>query len=106
MKRIAIDMDEVIADFIPKHLALFNRDYNENISIEDLKGKKLRDLRPHLQDEVTNYLLDPSFFRDLAVMKDSQDVIKELSQYYEIVWNYNNSSLNDIKKKGLISFLR
>ncbi|MDQ0916382.1 hypothetical protein [Paenibacillus sp. V4I5] len=36
MKRIAIDMDEVIADFNLKHLRLFNHDYNENITTEDL----------------------------------------------------------------------
>ncbi|QIZ07699.1 hypothetical protein HFZ78_13935 [Priestia megaterium] len=39
MKKIAIDMDEVIADFTPKFIKHFNRHYNENISIEDLKGK-------------------------------------------------------------------
>lgn len=84
MKRIAIDMDEVIADFNPKHLRLFNRDYNENITIEDLKGTRLRELRPHLKEEIMNYLTDPTFFRDLTVMKDSQEVIRELSEYYEI----------------------
>ncbi|MFY4777404.1 5' nucleotidase, NT5C type [Metabacillus sp. RGM 3146] len=84
MKRIAIDMDEVIADFIPKHIALFNREYNENITVEDLKGKKLRELRPKLKEEIMNYLTEPAFFRDLAVIKDSQEVIKELSEHYEI----------------------
>ncbi|KRF09905.1 5' nucleotidase, NT5C type [Paenibacillus sp. Soil787] len=84
MKRIAIDMDEVIADFIPKQLALFNREYNENITVEDLKGKKLRELRPQLKEEIMNYLTEPNFFRDLAVMKDSQEVIKELGEHYEI----------------------
>ena len=84
MKRIAIDMDEVIADFIPKHLALFNRDHNENITVEDLKGKKLRELRPQLKEEIMNYLTEPTFFRDLAVVKDSQEIIRELSEHYEI----------------------
>ncbi len=84
MKRIAIDMDEVIADFIPKQLALFNRDYNDNITLEDLRGKKLRELRPHLEKEIMNYFEDPSFFRDLQVMEDSQQVIRELSERYEI----------------------
>ncbi|WP_220129540.1 5' nucleotidase, NT5C type [Thermaerobacillus caldiproteolyticus] len=84
MKRIAIDMDGVIADYLSKQLALFNRDHNENITVEDLKGKKLIELRPHLKDEIMNYLKEPSFFRDLEVMKDSQEVIKELSEHYEI----------------------
>lgn len=84
MKRIAIDMDEVIVDFISKHLKIFNQHYNENISVEQLKGTRLRLLRPHLKDEIMNFLKDPSFFRDLEVMKDSQDVIRKLSEHYEI----------------------
>ncbi|MXQ54833.1 5' nucleotidase, NT5C type [Shimazuella alba] len=84
MQRIAIDMDEVMADFVPKHLALFNRDFNENITIEDLKGKKLREYRPHLKMEIRNYITEPTFFRDLAVIKDSQEVIKDLSKQYEV----------------------
>lgn len=84
MKRIAIDMDEVMADFNTKHLALFNRDFNEKVTLEDLNGKKLRELRPELKKEIVNYLHDPTFFRDLGVMKDSQEVIKELSEHYEI----------------------
>lgn len=83
-KRIAIDMDEVIADFNSKHLRVFNRDFNENLTLNDLKGTKLRELRPHLRNEIIAYLHDPSFFRDLEVMKDSRQVIKELSEQYEI----------------------
>ncbi|WP_197719136.1 5' nucleotidase, NT5C type [Paenibacillus baekrokdamisoli] len=77
-------MDEVIADFNSKHLRLFNRDYNENITIEDLRETRLRLLRPHLTSEIINYLNDPTFFRDLDVMEDSQEVIQELSKHYEI----------------------
>jgi 5'(3')-deoxyribonucleotidase len=84
MQRIAIDMDEVIADFNPKHLRVFNRDYNENLTLNDLMGTKLRFLRPHLKKEINAYLRDPSFFRDLDVMKDSQQVIKELNEHYEV----------------------
>jgi 5'(3')-deoxyribonucleotidase len=49
MQRIAIDMDEVIADFNPKHLRVFNRDYNENLTLNDLMGTRLRELRPHFK---------------------------------------------------------
>ncbi|MBV7505536.1 5'-3'-deoxyribonucleotidase [Bacillus sp. sid0103] len=77
-------MDEVIADFTPKFIKHFNRHYNENISIEDLKGKRLNELRPDLRKEMMVYIQEPSFFRDLGVMKDSQEVIKELSEHFEI----------------------
>ncbi|MCQ6563779.1 5' nucleotidase, NT5C type [Paenibacillus mendelii] len=84
MQRIAIDMDEVVADFNLKHLRVFNLDYNENLTIEDLMGTRLRELRPHLKNEIRAYLNDPVFFRDLDVVKDSQQVIQELSDRYEI----------------------
>lgn len=84
MKRIAIDMDEVIADFSAKHIELFNDKYNEKITIEDLHGKKLREIRPNLLNEIMEIIRDSSFFRDLNPIKDSQSVIKELSENYEI----------------------
>lgn len=82
--RIAIDMDDVIADPLPKHLALFNEKYNENITIEDLQGRYLTEVRPELHKEILNILDEPTFFHDLDVIADSQEVIKELSQHYEI----------------------
>lgn len=84
MKRIAIDMDEVIADFTSKHIRLFNEKFNENIQLADMHGKKLRDLRPELTHEIMELIRDPRFFRDLNPLKNSQDVIKELNKYYEV----------------------
>jgi 5'(3')-deoxyribonucleotidase len=84
MKRIAIDMDEVIADFNPKLLQMFNRNHNENLTVDDLMGTRLRQMRPQLQREVIEYIKAPDFFRDLAVVKDSQEVIEELNEQYEI----------------------
>jgi len=84
MKRIAIDMDEVMADFKGKYLALFNREFGENLTVDDLRGVKLLALRPELRSAVRSYIEDPTFFRDLAVMADAQEVIRELSEHYEI----------------------
>lgn len=84
MKRIAIDMDEVIADALPKHVSLFNQKYNETITMKDLNGKKLEDLRPDLKEEINRLIADPLFFRDLVVIEDSADVIKELMEEYQV----------------------
>ncbi|MGD6964476.1 5' nucleotidase, NT5C type [Fictibacillus phosphorivorans] len=83
-KTIAIDMDEVIADFQKKHLSLFNQEYNETLTFEDLKGTRLWNIRPHLENEILAYVNDPGFFKDLEVMEGSQEVIMELNNYYEI----------------------
>jgi 5'(3')-deoxyribonucleotidase len=84
MKRIAVDMDEVIADFVPKHLEIFNRTYSENVRVEDIQGKLLRDHRPERRDEINRLIHDPSFFRDLKPMKDSQRVLEDLTKRFEV----------------------
>ncbi|MDQ0208793.1 5' nucleotidase, NT5C type [Alkalicoccobacillus murimartini] len=83
-KRIAIDMDEVMADFIPKHLSLYNQQYNENITVQELHGCTLESLRPDKEDIIKGYIKEPTFFRDLEVMKDCQEVIEELTSSYEV----------------------
>lgn len=84
-KRIAIDMDEVIADAVKKHIACYNKGFNAAITVDDLQGKKLRQIvEPDLVPQVISYLADAGFFRDLDVIEDSQEVIRELSKHYEI----------------------
>jgi 5'(3')-deoxyribonucleotidase len=64
-KRIAIDMDEVIANILVKINGL------------DLPAKADKALIDH-------HIRMPNFFRDLPVMADSQEIVKRLSEKYEI----------------------
>lgn len=84
MKKIAIDMDEVMADFASKHLRLFNHKFKDTLTLEELQGTRLRYLRPHLADEIIAIVDEDNFFRDLDVVEGSQEVIRELSKEYEI----------------------
>lgn len=84
MKRIAIDMDEVLTHFSASCLDLFNTEFNTNYTTVDLLGKKLVELDARFDDRVDHYLASESFFLDLKVVKDSQEVIQKLSEHYEI----------------------
>jgi len=84
VKRIAIDMDEVISHFSVGCLELFNKEFNEKYTTEDLQGKLLVELDARFEDRVDHYLATESFFLDLKVIKDSQEVIRKLSAHYEI----------------------
>lgn len=84
MKRIAIDMDEVMSHFSIKCLELFNKEFGENYTIKDLQGKKLAELDVRFADKIHEYLASESFFLELEVFKDSQRVIQQLSAHYEI----------------------
>jgi 5'(3')-deoxyribonucleotidase len=85
LERIAVDMDEVIADTVAEHLTRYNRDYNGNITKEDLRGKWIWDVvaidrHPRLEE----YLRSDDFFDVLDVIPDAQRVLKKLQQQFEI----------------------
>jgi len=85
LKRICIDMDEVIADTVAEHLTRYNRDYNGNITKADLRGKWIWDVvaidrHPRLEE----YLRSDDFFDVLDVIPDAQRVLKKLQQQFEV----------------------
>ncbi|MEZ5042684.1 MAG: 5'(3')-deoxyribonucleotidase [Saprospiraceae bacterium] len=81
-KRIALDMDEVIADIEPKFIDVYEREFGKRLTKEELWGKKIY----HLDEAkyIRTFLFDKGFFRDLEVMPGSQDGIKELMETYDI----------------------
>lgn len=82
MRRIAIDMDEVLADTLTEHIARYNRDHGEVITKADLEGKWLWDIVSI--DRHEGYLRSEDFFENLPVIADSQRVLRALAQEYEI----------------------
>ncbi|NRB52965.1 MAG: 5'(3')-deoxyribonucleotidase [Saprospiraceae bacterium] len=81
-KRIALDMDEVIADIEPKFLDLYERELGKKLTKADLHGKKVY----HFEGakHVRRFLFDKGFFRDLGVVPDSQEVVAELMEHYDV----------------------
>jgi 5'(3')-deoxyribonucleotidase len=84
-KRICVDMDEVMADAVAEHLLRYNRDYDGNITKEDLHGKWIWDVvSPDHHSRLDEYLRSDDFFDVLQVMPDSQRVFKALQRDYEV----------------------
>jgi 5'(3')-deoxyribonucleotidase len=82
MKRIAIDMDEVIADVIPRFLDLYEQEFGIRLQPEQYLGKKIYQLNG--ANHIRKFLFDKGFFADLPVIPDSQEVIQELMERYEV----------------------
>ncbi|MEY3368223.1 MAG: hypothetical protein RI973_1378 [Bacteroidota bacterium] len=84
MKRkvIALDMDEVIANVVPKFLDYFERDFGRRPDLSEWWGKKIYQLpnATHLR----GYLQEEGFFADLPVMEGSQEVVEWLAGHYEV----------------------
>ena len=81
-RRIALDMDEVIADVTPKFLEYFEKEMGRRPSKEEYWGKKIYQLpgAAHIRE----FLHTPGFFADLPVMPHSQEVVKWLLEYFDI----------------------
>lgn len=83
--RIAIDMDEVLADTLAKHLAMYNLEHGDSLTKRDLEGKKIYEaVRADRSERVREYPRAKDFFRDIPVMPGSKDVLLLLLDHYEI----------------------
>src|SRR5699024_5153156 len=86
MKResIAIDMDEVLADTIKALIEEVNKRTDLGIKEALLDGNKLRHFMPEHEGVLDEVLKQPGFFKNLEVIKDSQEVVKKLAEHYDI----------------------
>jgi len=82
MKRIAVDMDEVIADVMPKFLAIYEREFGKKLEKEAYWGKKIYDIEG--ADYIRNFLYDKGFFRDLPIMEGAVEGLQHLMKDYDI----------------------
>lgn len=85
MLRICVDMDEVMADTLGEHLRRYNHHFEDNITPLDLHGKPLWSVvSTDRQAQLRAFLDEEDFFADLEVLPGAQDVLKELSERFEV----------------------
>jgi 5'(3')-deoxyribonucleotidase len=83
--RIAIDMDEVIADPISKFIKLYNRDFGVPLDLILEPGKEVYQ---HVPADVNRkwyeYINEKGFFRDLPVIPGSIEAIQKLQENHDV----------------------
>lgn len=85
MKSIAVDMDQVLADFLGKAVKAFNETFNENVSKDTFKVGEIEVLYPQYAKEFYEIINEPNFFRDFELLdKDAVPVMEELNKHYDI----------------------
>jgi len=85
MKRIAIDMDEVVADTMAHYLALYNAEFQLDLKPTDLLGRRIFEVidASHVTRSRELFYQDKFFF-EIPVMHGSQEVIRDLRADYEV----------------------
>jgi 5'-nucleotidase len=85
VERIAIDMDEVLADTAAHQLAWYVRDFGPGLTKADLLGRNFHTIVPVAHHpRIREHLHHPDFFRDIPVMAGAIDAIHALSTRYEL----------------------
>ncbi|MEH7234152.1 5'-3'-deoxyribonucleotidase, partial [Bacillus safensis] len=79
---VAIDMDDVLADFLPAWVKAINQHDDSSLKCENIKSWNILDYVNTNNDVFRHLTYD--FFKGLSVKKDSQKVVKDLCDFYEV----------------------
>jgi len=82
--RIAIDMDEVMADALGEHVRRYNAAFCASLTPADLHGRHLEEYVPVEHRRAAEAMLDASFFADLDPMPGCQEVVRELCERHDV----------------------
>jgi len=83
--RIAVDMDEVIADSFSKHLRHYNEQTGENLTREMVSQNGLKPLIPDQHRETYNRVpFADNFFGDLELIDGSRTALEKLNQQHDV----------------------
>lgn len=83
--RIAIDMDETIADSLKEHIRRYNTEFAARICTHDLQGKHLEEVAPpDRRDAVRRAVREESFFDCLEVVDGARQVIEQLVREHDV----------------------
>lgn len=70
---ILCDMDGVVANFVDPVIARYNRDYNDNITADDITGWDMhKACKPECGTKLYEYFCEKGLFAELPVIADSQ----------------------------------
>jgi 5'(3')-deoxyribonucleotidase len=79
-KRIAVDMDGVLADVVTQFIQWDEKDFGRRKTWEEAIGKPEAEVFPKLRE----YVFTKDFFRTAPVMEGSQEILNRLNQQYEV----------------------
>ena len=83
--RIAIDMDDVLANSAMKALESFHKEYGFRPSHEEIQGKDLHQaVPPEYSRKIVSYFFKKGFLRDVPLLPDCQEVVKKLYDRFEV----------------------
>ncbi|MBI1770568.1 MAG: 5'(3')-deoxyribonucleotidase [Bacteroidetes bacterium] len=84
MKRLLVDMDDVLADATGQFLNFYEKEFGVRISREALNHKDELEGFPDNHEALRSFVFRKDFFRTMAVNENSQEVMRRLNERYEV----------------------
>lgn len=85
LKTIGIDLDTTLNNIEEKWLQLYNEDYNDNISSNQLLDWDItRFIKPECGGKIYDYLDLPNFFFELDIKPYANEVVEWLTNYFSL----------------------
>lgn len=85
MKRLIIDMDDVMADATGQFINFYEKEFGARLHKEKLNFKEeLEGFPAHRREAIYQYTSRKDFFRTMEVKEYSQGVMKSLNEKYEL----------------------
>ncbi len=84
MKRLIIDMDDVMADATGQFINYYEKEFGVRVDRAILNGKGEGEGFPENHGVIAQFPFRPHFFRTMAVMDNCQEVMEELNKKYEV----------------------
>ncbi len=84
MKRLLIDMDDVMADTFAHIVKYVNERSGTNWRKEEINSTKMMELFEKDYRPVSGFLWEKDFFSDIPLMPSAQEVVEKLHKKYEL----------------------
>lgn len=84
MKRLIVDMDDVIADATGQFIDYYEKEFGVRIERSVLNGKNEGEGFPDNHNRISQYPFMENFFRTMKVNENSQAVLEQLNKKYEL----------------------
>lgn len=80
---VAIDLDDTLNKLVKKWVEVYNERYNDNLKLSDIPSW---DIWKYVKcgKEIYDILKIPGFFYSLEIQEYSQEVVKFLSEYFDL----------------------
>jgi len=83
-KRVIIDMDDVLADATGQFINYYEKEFGLRVTKESLFFKDEMMRFPDHHDAVYRFTFQKNFFRMMEVNENSQEVVRNLNQKYQV----------------------